>query len=156
MRPIKEAEMGKRRALVWVLVVLVGAIALPAFAQAEGDISISIAKHARLTSGGAVVITLRIACEPLPGTEDFQEALAGARQARTGAEAEGGIDGTVVCDGVERTHTARLVPFTEEVFKRGPADASAMLLVCNVDGDDQVCAHRNTHRRIVIRGPVVP
>jgi hypothetical protein len=140
-----------------VLVALVGIIALPAMALAQdNDISISIEKHAQLTSDGAVIITIHIACDPLPGTEDFQEALAGAGQAKTGAEAEGGIDGTVVCDGISRRHTARLFPFTDAVFKRGPAGANASLFICNVVGDEQVCANGSTARQIIIRGPLVP
>jgi hypothetical protein len=88
------------------LVALAAIMPLPAIALAQGDdVSISIAKHSQLTSDGAVIIRIHIACDPLPGTEDFQEALAGARQAKTGAEAEGGIDGTVVCDGISHTHT---------------------------------------------------
>jgi hypothetical protein len=146
-----------RRFRAATLVVLAGIMALPAIALAQDDdISISIAKHAQLTSDGAVIIRIHIACDPLPGTEDFQEALAGARQAKTGAEAEGGIDGTVVCDGIAHTHTARLSPFTDEVFKRGPADASASLVICNLVGDEQVCIQGAAERRIIIRGPLVP
>jgi hypothetical protein len=139
------------------LVALAAIMPLPAIALAQGDdVSISIAKHAQLTSDGAVIIRIHIACDPLPGTEDFQEALAGARQAKTGAEAEGGIDGTVVCDGISHTHTARLSPFTDAVFKRGPASASASVIICNLVGDQQVCIEGATERRIIIRGPLIP
>jgi hypothetical protein len=131
-------------------------MALPAIALAQDDVSISIAKHAQLTSNGAVIIRIDIACDPLPGTEDFQEALAGAGQPRTGAEAEGGIDGTVVCDGISHTYTARLSPFTDAVFQRGPANANVSLLICNVVGDEQVCIDGATECRIIIRGPLVP
>ena len=138
------------------LVALVAVMAHPAVALAQDeDISISIAKHAQLTSDGAVIIMVDIACDLLPGTEDFQEALAGAGQAKTGAGAEGGIDGTVVCDGISRTYTARLSPFTDAVFERGPAVATASLIICNVVGDEQVCAQRSTQRRIIIRGSLV-
>src|SRR4029453_10466427 len=107
-------------------VAIAGIMALPAIALAQDDdISISIEKHAQLTSDGAVIIMIEIACDPLPGTPDFQEALAGAGQPRTGAEAEGGIDRTVVCDGISHTYTARLSPFTDAVFKRGPAPPRA-------------------------------
>ena len=138
-------------------VALAGVLALPAIVLAQdNNISMSIEKHAQLTSDGAVIIMIQIACDPLPGTEDFQEALAGAGQPKTGAEAEGGIDGTVVCDGISRTYTARLSPFTDAVFKRGPADANASLLICNLVGDEQVCADGAAERRIVIRGHLVP
>jgi hypothetical protein len=148
------ALLGRFRAAA--LVALASIMVLPAIILAQDNISISIEKHAQLTSDGAVIIMIQIACDPLPGTEDFQEALAGAGQPRTGAEAEGGIDGTVVCDGISRTYTARLSPFTEAVFKRGPADASASVLICNLVGDEQVCADGAAERRIIIRGHLVP
>jgi hypothetical protein len=139
------------------LIALAGIMALPAIALAQDkDISISIAKHAQLTSEGAIIIMIDIACDPLPGTEDFQEALAGAVQAKTGAWAEGGIDGTVVCDGISHTYTAHFSSFADAVFKRGPAVASASLIICNMVGDDQVCVHRGTQRRIIIQGSLVP
>jgi hypothetical protein len=130
------------------------ALVLPGDAQAQGDVSISINKHARLASDGAIIIEAHIACDPLQGVEDFQEVLAGAAQQKTGAEAEGGVDGLVICDGVGRTHTARLSPFTDEAFRRGPANASVSLLVCNVLGDDQICLQGAAQRRIIIRGSV--
>ena len=146
-----------RRFRAAALVAIAGIMALPAIALAQDEgISISIAKHAQLTSDGAVIIMIHIACDPLPGTEDFQEALAGAGQAKTGAGAEGGIDGMVVCDGVSHTHTTRLSPFTDAVFRRGPAVATASLIICNVVGDEQVCVQRSTQRRIIIRGSLVP
>jgi hypothetical protein len=146
-----------RRFPAAAFVALAGIMALPGIALAQDDdISISIAKHAQLTADGAVIIRIHIACDPLPGTEDFQEALAGAEQARTAAEAEGGIDGTVVCDGISHTYTARLSPFTDAVFQRGPADANVSLLMCNLVGDEQVCVDGATERRIIIRGPLVP
>lgn len=145
-----------RRFRTAALVALAGIIALPAIVLAQDDISMSIDKHGQLTADGAAIITIQIACDPLPGTLDFQEALAGAVQTRTGAEAEGGIDGTVVCDGIPRTYTARLSPFTDAVFKRGPVDANVSLLICNLVGDEQVCADGAAERRIIIRGPLVP
>jgi hypothetical protein len=146
-----------RRFRAATLVALAGTMALPAIALAQDDdVSISIEKHGQLTSDGAVIIMIQIACDPLPGTEDFQEALAGAGQPRTGAEAEGGIDGTVVCDSIPHTYTARLSPFTDAVFKRGPADASASVLICNLVGDEQVCVQGSAERRIIIRGHLVP
>jgi hypothetical protein len=138
------------------VVALAGIMGLPAIVLAQDDISISIEKHAQLTADGAIIILINIACDPLPGIEDFQEALAGALQPKTGAEAEGGIDGTVVCDGIPHTYTARLSPFTNAVFKRGPANASASVLICNLVDDQQVCIDGATERRIVISGPLVP
>lgn len=133
---------------------LVSAMALPT-AQAQDDIAISISKHADLASDGAVIIRIHIACDPLPGVEEFQEGFAGAGQARTGAESEGGIDGTIVCDGVAHTHTARLFPF-DAGFKRGPAGAGASVFICNLVGEEQICASGSAERRIVIRGRLVP
>jgi hypothetical protein len=146
-----------RRFRTAALIAPAAIIALPTIVPAQdNNISLSIEKHAQLTYEGAVIIMIQIACDPLPGTEDFQEAVAGAGQPRTGAEAEGGIDGTVVCDGISRTYTARLSPFTDAVFKRGPADASASVLICNLVGDEQVCADGAAERRIIIRGHLVP
>jgi hypothetical protein len=105
---------------------------------AEPGISLAIEKHAWLTGQGAVAIIVHIVCGPFDGVEDFQEAVAGAFQEKTGAEAEGGLDGTVVCDGIERTHTARLSSFTEAVFKREPAGANVSLFVCTLIGNASV------------------
>jgi hypothetical protein len=149
--------MMEAKQVLALILALAGTMALPAIAQAQDDdISISISKHAELASDGAVIIRIHIACDPLPGMEEFQEGLAGAGQAKTGAESEGGIDGTVVCDGVAHTHTARLFPITDEVFRRGPAGANASLFICNVVGDEQICMHGATQRRIIIRGRLVP
>jgi probable HAF family extracellular repeat protein len=123
---------------------------------AEAVISLAIEKRARLTEQGAVVLTVQIVCGPSAGVEDFQETSAGADQERTGAKAEGGIDGTVVCDGVERTHTAHLSSFTEVGFKRGPAGADVSLSVCTLVGDDQTCFTGAAQRRVIIKGGVVP
>ena len=132
-------------------------LALPAIALAQDDdISVAIAKHAELTSDGAVIIRVHIACDPPPGTEEFQEAFAGAGQARTGAEGESGIDGMVVCDGFAHTHTARISPLTEAIFKRGPAGASVSVFICNVVGDQQLCVSGAAQRQIIIQGRQVP
>lgn len=125
-------------------------------AHAQDSIDIRIDQHARLTADGGVVLSISIKCGPLPGVEEFQEGFAGASQARTGAEAEGGIDGTVVCDGVRRRHTARLSSFTDERFRRGPARANATLFVCQLVGDDQMCFSDSAQRRIVIARRTVP
>jgi hypothetical protein len=146
-----------RRSRATALVALAGLMVFPAITLAQDDnITFTIEKHAQLTAGGAVIITIHIACDPLPGTEDFQEGLAGASQAKTGAEAEGGINGPVVCDGLSRTYTAHLSPFTDVVFKPGPAGANAGVTICNNVGDQQVCVHGGAGRRIIIHGPRVP
>ena len=69
-----------------------------------------------------------------------------------GKEAEGGMDGTVVCDGVERTHTAHLSAHTDAAFKHGPARASASLFLCTLVGDEQICFHGAMSRRVILRG----
>lgn len=149
--------MSSRCRLRGLLVALAGIIALPAAVAIapDDDVLIAIAKHAELTADGSVVIRVHIACDPLPGTEDFQEAHAGVGQARTGAGAEGGIDGVVVCDGTARTHTAHLFPIGEEMFARGPARANASLFVCHSVEDQQICIDGRTERRILIKGPPV-
>ena len=91
-----------------------------------------------------------------PGTlaisRDFQEARAGAGQAKTNAGAEGGLDGTVVCDGVERVHTAHLGPHTDAAFKHGPAVARASFFLCMLVGDEQSCFQGAMSRRVILRG----
>jgi hypothetical protein len=120
-------------------------------AQTAG-IALTIEKHANLTAQGVVVIRVHVTCGPFAGFEDFQEAFAGATQPKTGAEAEGGMDGTVVCDGVERVHTAHLSPFTEVSFRHGPAGAGAALHVCMLVGDEQQCHQGSVNRRVILRG----
>jgi hypothetical protein len=145
-----------RRSLIRIasllVLVAVSAAGFAGTAQAQGDISIEIDKHARLTPDGGVIFTVTITCGPLPGTEDFREGLAGASQEKTGAEAEGGLSPDVVCDGVERVYTAGISTITDAVFRRGPADARVAVTACNVVGDDQVCVHASAVRRIVITG----
>jgi hypothetical protein len=133
--------------LVFVLVLLA---AFAGAARAQGDVSIEIDKHAQLTGDGGVIFTVRVTCGPLPGSEDFREGFAGAAQAKTGAEGEGGLSPDIVCDGVEREYTAGLSSFTEAAFKRGPASANVAVIACNVVDDEQVCVNGSAHRRIVI------
>ena len=146
--------MDTRRSIA--LVVILCAFAIPSPVQAQVGISLAIDKHARLSEQGGAIIRIRIACGPFPGFEDFQEGFAGAFQANTGAEAEGGFDGMVICDGIARTHTAHLSSFVDAVFKRGPAAADASLFVCTVVEDEQICFQGSTQRRVIIRGRLVP
>ena len=127
------------------------ALAPSADAQA-GGVALAIEKHARLTSTGAMVIGVHINCGAFEGVEDFQEALAGGSQQKSGAEAEGGIDGMVVCDGVTRRHTATVSSFSEFAFRPGPADANASLIVCMLVNDEQMCFGGSTSRRVIVRG----
>ena len=132
-------------------VVLGAALLAPGPAGAQEEITVRIAKHAQLT-GGTAVIRAEITCNPLPGVEDFSEAFAGVHQPSTGAESEGGLDGMVVCDGVTRTHTAHLTPFTDAQFKHGPAIASISVFFCLLVGDQQLCFNGFDGRRVVLRG----
>ena len=132
------------------------ALALSSPTHAQAGISLAIEKHAALTEQRALVIRVHIACGPFDGTEEFQESVAGAFQETTGAEAEGGIDGMVVCDGVERTHTAHVSSFTDAVFRRGRAGAGVSLFVCMLVEDEQMCFRGSAQRRVVIRGPLIP
>jgi hypothetical protein len=145
-----------RRSRVAALLALAGLLALPAVALAQDQaITITLEKHAQLIAGGGVRIQVLIACDPLPGTEEFQEGLAGASQAKTGAQSEGGLDGPVVCDGLAHTYTAHLFPYTDEGFKPGPASANVGLTICHVVDNGQLCAHGGAGGRIIIRGPRV-
>ena len=147
--------MSPKQALATVAAILVVAVSPEAPAQTAG-IAVAVEKHARLTSDRAMVIRIHITCGPFAGVEDFQQGFAGGGQARTGAEAEGGIDGTVVCDGVERVHTARLPSFSGAGFARGPAGANASLIVCMLVGEEQTCFNGGTDRRVVISGRLIP
>ncbi|HET7202617.1 MAG TPA: hypothetical protein VFI92_04560 [Steroidobacteraceae bacterium] len=138
-------------------ILTLSAVATLAPARAEtAGVVVSIAKRAALTSQGVVVLDVRVTCGPFDGVEEFQEALAGAAQPRTGAEAEGGIDGYVTCDGVERTYTAHLSSFTETSFKHGPGVASASVFVCTLVGDEQACYHGGQGRRVILTGRRAP
>ena len=140
--------------LAFLVICALSAVALPAHrahSQSPG-ISVEIERLARLTNDGIVVIQVHVTCGPFEGVEDFQEARAGAGQAKTNAGAEGGLDGTVVCDGVERVHTAHLGPHTDAAFKHGPAVARASFFLCMRVGDEQSCFQGAMSRRLILRG----
>ena len=148
--------VGMAAKLLLVLASLVtGVIGVPARADAQDDISISIEKHAQGTSDGGVTFLVKIECGALPGTADFREALAGAGQEKTGAAAEGGIGPDVVCDSIERAYTAGVSLITDAAFKRGPAVVQAAVIACNTVGDDQVCVHEATQGRAIISGRAI-
>lgn len=134
------------------LLTLAAPMVVQAPASAADEITVSIAKHARLTPGGGVVIRVQVTCPQLPGSQDFQEAHAGASQDSTGAWSESGLDGTIVCDGLPHVHTAHFTSFAENPFKAGPASANASVIVCHTADEVQVCATGSSARRIVIRG----
>ena len=147
--------MAPKQAFVAIAALFVVALCPQVHAQDAG-ISLKIKKHAQLTEQRAMVIRIKIACGPFEGVEEFQQAFAGGGQEKTGAEAEGGIDGTVVCDGVRRTHTARLTSFSGTGFRRGPASADATLIVCTLVDDEQMCFSGSTQRRVIIQGRPIP
>jgi hypothetical protein len=140
---------------LFALLVLVNVAALPGVARAQDELSISIERHARLTDDGGIVFRVHVTCGPLPGSEDFREGLAGASQAKTGAEGEGGLSPDVICDGVGRVYSAAVSSFTEAGFRRGPASASAGVIACNTVGDGQVCVQGGAQRRVIIAGPLL-
>lgn len=137
------------------LVCLVVAVLSPRAHAQDAGIALAIQKHAQLTADAAMVIRIQITCGPFEGSEDFQQAFAGGGQEKTGAESESGIDGTVVCDGVQRTHTARLPSFTDPGFKHGPASANASLIVCMLVADEQMCFSGSSSRHVIIRGATI-
>ena len=139
---------GRRIALLFIAITV--ALVFPLAAQAQ-ELSISIDRHAQLTADGSITFTVRVSCE-LPGTPDFRQGLAGARQPRTGAAAEGGLGPDIVCDGVSRTYTAGVSVITEEVFKPGPALARAAVIACNTVGTEQVCVEQSVERRVIVTG----
>ena len=139
--------------LASVVLAALLAFVFSAASQAQApSISLMIEKHASLTRQGQVVIWIHIVCGPFAGIEEFQEGHAGGGQAKTGASSETGIDGAVICDGIERTHTAHLSPLDEAAFKPGPASVSASLFVCTLAGEEQMCFSGATSRRVIVRG----
>lgn len=149
--PPWENSMKPKLASVVLIALLAFLFSAPSHTQAPG-VSLLIEKHASLLPQGIVVIRIRIVCGPFAGIEEFQEGHAGGSQPRTGASSETGIDGTVICDGIERTHTAQLSPLDERNFKPGPASASAFFFLCTLDGEEQMCFSGATSRRVIIRG----
>jgi hypothetical protein len=143
--------MDTKRTCAALAALFVIAFSPQAQSQAGGGISLAIEKHAILTQQGIVIFRVRITCGPFEGVEEFQEGFAGGSQERTGAESESGIDGMVVCDGVQRTHTVQLTSFGPP-FRHGPANANASVILCTLVGEEQVCFSGSTARRIIIRG----
>jgi hypothetical protein len=145
--------MRSNRKMPAVLATLIVTSLVPqATAQTAAGILLQIEKHAVLTSAGQVRIRIQITCGPFVGVEEFQDGQAGGGQNKTGASSETGIDGTVLCDGVTRVHTAHLSPLDENEFKHGPAGASASLIVCTLEGEEQACFSGSTSRAIIVRG----
>jgi hypothetical protein len=142
--------MKPNRAFAALTALIMVAFFPQGYAQMAG-IVLAIEKHAVLTEQGVAIIRIHIACGPFEGVEEFQQGFAGGSQERTGASSETGIDGMVVCDGVERIHTARLTPF-DGVFTHGPANATASLNLCMLVGDEQTCFRGSTSRRVIIVG----
>jgi hypothetical protein len=146
--------MSPKQAFAAVAALFVFVISPEAQAQDAG-VTLAIEKHAQLSQRGEMVIRIRITCGPFEGFEEFQQGFAGGSQEKSGAVSESGIDGMVVCDGVQRTHTARMAPF-DVPFQRGPARANAALMLCMLVGEEQTCFSGSTARGVIISGPTVP
>ena len=140
-----------QKSVVALGLVLAAVLLVPPPAHAEDEITIRIDRLARLTPDGQLVFTAHVRCGPLPGVEDFTEAFTGAGQERTGAWSESGLDGAVVCDGVERTHTGSLFAI-EGAWKRGPAGVNVSVITCRLVGDDQACFNASAARGVIVRG----
>ena len=143
--------MRSNRNMLALAALVVLALVPNASAQTSG-VLLQIEKHAVLTREGRVRIRIQITCGPFTGFMEINEGHAGGGQEKTGASSETGIDGTPLCDGVTRVHTAHLAPLDENEFKHGPAGASASLFVCMFDGVEQTCYSGATSRRIIIGG----
>jgi hypothetical protein len=143
--------MGAKRTIPVMVMILAGITLLPGTARAQDNMSIRIDKHAQLGPGGGIAFTVHVACA-LPGTLDFREGFAGGGQQKSGAQGEGGLSPTVLCDGVERVYRAEVSPITEAGFVPGPAGANATAIACNNVGDQQVCVQASASRRVVITG----
>jgi hypothetical protein len=127
----------------------------PTVALAQGTATVTLHPRALLGDGGLwLQLTVDIACDDL-GTEDFQQGLAFATQERGSQHiaGEGGVDGTVICDGVTRTHTATVSLFQGSRFRGGPATATVSFFVCFTDENgDQVCEQDNDTQPVLVAG----
>jgi hypothetical protein len=124
-------------------------------ALAQGSVTVTLHPRALRGDGGQwLQLTVDIACDDL-GAEDFQQGLAFATQQRGRhvIAGEGGVDGTVICDGVARTHTATVSLFQGSKFRGGPATATVDFLICFIDeSDNQVCEQDNDTRTVLVGG----
>jgi hypothetical protein len=139
-----------------LVVAFAAAVALAATpAVGQGSVSVSLHRRAMLGEGGSSLqLIVDIACDDL-GTEEFQEGLAFATQRRGPlfAEGEGGVDGSVICDGMTRTYTATVSLFEGSRFRGGPASATVDFLICFiVDNENQVCEHGVDTRTVLVAG----
>jgi hypothetical protein len=105
--------------------------------------SATIHHHAVLTDEGAAVAA-NLAC---PSGYSVREAFVMLSQDGGRVAGQGGFAG-VVCDGTSRAYVASLRP-VEGAFRRGSANASGYMLVC--DAADADCRSLNFSRRVVLR-----
>jgi hypothetical protein len=116
---------------------------------------VTLHPRALLRDGGfSLQLTADIECDDL-GTEDFQQGLAFATQegGSLSLAGEGGVDGSVICDGVSRTHTATVSLFRGSKFHGGPAVATVAFLACFIDeNDNQVCGQDNETLPVLVAG----
>jgi hypothetical protein len=148
----RENDMRKTLASMVVLSIL---LLTPMIASAQEPVTVTLHDRALLGNGGqSLQLVVDITCQDL-GIEDFQQGLAFGTQHRGPniREGEGGVDGTIVCDGVTRTHTATVSLFQGSRFLGGPATATVAVLACFIDeSGSQVCGQDVDTRTVLVAG----
>ena len=142
----------KRASFVFVVAAALALATTAALAQES--VTVTLHPRALLGDGGqSLQLTVDIACEDV-GTEDFQQGLAFATRERGSLSmvGEGGVDATVICDGVTRTHRATVSLFGGSKFSGGPAVATAFLVCFIDDNGSQLCGQDNDTQPVLVPG----
>ena len=111
--------------------------------QPPEPFSARIQHHAVLTDAGGVQVTAHLSC---PAGHSVLEALVTLAQRDGQVWGQGGF-ASVACDGTSRGYTALVHP-VEGQFRRGAANASGYILVCDTAGR---CPSLNFSRRVVLK-----
>ena len=121
--------------------LVAGGAALAAPAPAAAALTAAVEREAKLERDGAVRATVRIACD---ASDQVLEAHLGLSQDAGAVSGTGGIGG-IVCDGRTRRYRVRVRAF-DGAFHRGPASASAFVLVLQPDGSTESVSPTGTVR----------
>ena len=111
--------------------------------EPPGPFAATIQHHAALTDAGGIEVTAHLSC---PSGHDILEAFVILSQRKGRISGQGGFAG-VVCDGTSRSYVAHVHAVAGQ-FRRGAANASGFMLVCDTAGN---CPSLNFSRRVVVR-----
>jgi hypothetical protein len=110
---------------------------------------------ASTSSGSRLVADSVVDVRPHGGGEMKRASRVFATQER-GSQSmvgEGGVDGTVICDGVTRTQTATVSLSEGSKFRGGPAVATVAFLVSFIDvNGSKVCGQDNDTQPVLVAG----